>query len=294
MRHWVIFLFIACLGFSATAKAQVTVVRGTIYDGDPSQDKKTPLPFANVILEGTTIGGVTDFEGRFELKTDQKPQYLRVNLMGYRDTLVKIRPGAINDVKITLPLAAKTLGEFELKYKRYRNPALVVIDSVKTYRKQNDPFRFPSVEAEVYTKNQLDAYNLPEKMRKSKLGRVFKPFYELSYQDSRLGDTNTYYPFMLIEMVSNVYRKKGASIREIIHKFDITGVENDQLAPFMSATFQNFNFYDDNQLILGKNFIGPLSPFGSAYYKYTLEDSLMVGDMRCYQIRFEPMGLSQR
>lgn len=294
MKHWFIWLFMALIACFTTASAQVTIVRGVIYDGDPAQNKKTPLPFANVILEGTTVGDVTNLNGRFELKTDQKPQFLRVNLMGYLDTLVKIRPGTVNDVKITLAPSAKTLEEFNLKYKRYRNPALVVIDSVKTYRKQNDPFRFPSVEAVVYTKNQLDAYNLPEKMRKSKLGRVFKPFYELSYQDSRLGDTNTYYPFMLIELMSNVYRKKGASIREIIHKFDITGVENDQFAPFMSATFQNFNFYDDNQQILGKNFIGPLSPFGSAYYKYVLEDSLMIGDMRCYQIRFEPMGLTQR
>jgi hypothetical protein len=282
-------LFLLLFALPGLARSQTTVVRGMVYDGDPSVAKKTPLIGANVLLKGTQIGAITDLEGRFELKTDQKPSHVRIQMLNYADTLIKIRPGTINEVKITLPMTGISIKEFNFRYKRTRNPALVVIDSVKKYRRENDPFRFESVEATVYVKNKLDAYNLPEKIRKSKVGKIFQSFYDLGYQDTLRGDTNVYYPFMLIEMVSNIHRKRGFSIREVIHKFEITGVENDNFATMLGATFQNFNFYDDNQLILGKNFVGPLSPFGSAYYKYVLEDSLMIGNMRCYEISFRPL-----
>jgi undecaprenyl pyrophosphate phosphatase UppP len=65
-------LFLLLFALPGLARSQTTVVRGMVYDGDPSVAKKTPLIGANVLLKGTQIGAITDLEGRFELKTDQK------------------------------------------------------------------------------------------------------------------------------------------------------------------------------------------------------------------------------
>ena len=83
--HALLFLLVLCPGFLF---AQTTIVRGIVYDGDPSVAKKTPLIGANVLLKGTQIGAITDLEGRFELKTDQKPSYLRIQMLNYADTLI--------------------------------------------------------------------------------------------------------------------------------------------------------------------------------------------------------------
>lgn len=270
----------------ASLHAQVTVVKGVIFDGDPKEKRNTPMPGVNVYFGGTSIGTVTDFEGRFELKTDQKPTKLHIRFLGYQDTTLNIRPGVVNNVRLTLQ-PGLVLNEVQVVYRK-RRPALEVIDSVKKYRRENDPFRFESVESDVYTKSQFDAYNLPEKFVNGKVTRAFRPIFDLAYVGRYPGDTTKYYPFLLSEMMSKIYKKRGATKREVIHKFAMTGVENDNFAQFL-GTFQDFNFYDDNQLILGKTFVGPLNP-AVGYYAYELTDTLYIDNMRQFRITFGPKG----
>lgn len=273
--------------FLSGVSAQVTVVKGTIFDGDPSVPPHTPMPGVNVLFVSTVIGTVTDANGNFEIKTDQKPNKVHIRFIGYRDTLVTIRPGTVNNIRITLAPDVRILETIEVRYIKRKPPALEVIDSVKKYRRENDPFRFQSVESDVYTKTQFDAYNLPESFVNGKVTRAFKPIFELAYTGRYPGDTTRYYPFLLAEMMSKIYKRKNATKREVIHKFGITGIENDNFAQFIGSAFQDFNFYDDNQLILGKTFVGPLNP-AVGYYKYDLTDTLFIDNMRQFRIVFGP------
>jgi len=51
--------------------------------------------------------------------------------------------------------------------------------------------------------------------------------------------------------------------------------------------YQNINIYDNHILVFGKDFVSPISDNAFFYYKYYLEDSLFIGNTRCYQIRFK-------
>ena len=64
MRYWIV-LFLFCLGIGPAVQAQNKgVVKGRVFDLASNE----AIPFANVVVYGTTLGGATDEEGRFRLE----------------------------------------------------------------------------------------------------------------------------------------------------------------------------------------------------------------------------------
>src|SRR5690606_23691592 len=63
-----------------------TTISGTILD-----DSGQPIPGANIIITGTTIGTVTDFDGNFKLTTAQQPPFdLQVSSVGFETITERI------------------------------------------------------------------------------------------------------------------------------------------------------------------------------------------------------------
>ena len=65
--------------FTAFMQAQGTI-RGTVVDGENG----TPLPGVNVVVEGTTNGVSTDFDGVFEIQVVDNAGSLRVSYVGFK------------------------------------------------------------------------------------------------------------------------------------------------------------------------------------------------------------------
>ena len=72
-------LFAVCFLFSGSLLAQFTI-RGTVTDAETGD----PIPFANVILKGTTTGITTDFEGNYLIQAKVLTDSLLVSYLGYR------------------------------------------------------------------------------------------------------------------------------------------------------------------------------------------------------------------
>ncbi len=66
-----LFLFLVFLSIGATA--QTGSIKGRVYN----VKNNDPLPFTNIIISGTTIGSVSDFDGNF-LFTGLKPGYVKL------------------------------------------------------------------------------------------------------------------------------------------------------------------------------------------------------------------------
>jgi len=75
---------ILLIAFNLGALAQNSVLKGKITDGVNNE----PLPFVNVIVEGTTIGAVTDLDGNFRI-TGLSPGFVRIqaSFVGYKTTI---------------------------------------------------------------------------------------------------------------------------------------------------------------------------------------------------------------
>lgn len=78
MRFFIPFLFTL---LSISVWAQTGVINGRITDATTNE----AIPFANVVIQGTTIGAASDLEGNFELKNLTPGLYnVEVSFLGYR------------------------------------------------------------------------------------------------------------------------------------------------------------------------------------------------------------------
>lgn len=63
MRKKFFLLIIVCLVMGAGVMAQTSTVSGTVF----AEDNNEPIIGASVLVKGTTLGAVTDIEGKFTI-----------------------------------------------------------------------------------------------------------------------------------------------------------------------------------------------------------------------------------
>jgi len=78
-------LLIFCLFFGIATYGQ-TSINGTVKDTNGE-----PVPGANIVVVGTTVGAVTDFDGNFVLQTSEQPPFtLRITSIGYAEMTAQV------------------------------------------------------------------------------------------------------------------------------------------------------------------------------------------------------------
>jgi hypothetical protein len=110
-----IYIFIALTLLSSAIFSQNAIIRGKVYN----EVNNEPIPFANVVIQGTTTGTTTDFDGKFEIK-DLAPNLYNivVSYIGYENKLISevqvssARPAFLN---IGLTETSKQLDVVEIK-----------------------------------------------------------------------------------------------------------------------------------------------------------------------------------
>lgn len=85
---------------SGAGLAQVSAASKPISGKVISEENGEPLPGVNVVVEGTTIGTVTDADGNFSLKTTNENQLLVVSFIGLETQEVNIEGKDKIDIKL--------------------------------------------------------------------------------------------------------------------------------------------------------------------------------------------------
>ena len=91
--------FLSCLVTFAQNKS----IQGQV------RDSQGPLPGVTVLIEGTTNGTITDFDGNFSIMAPAKAS-LKFSFIGYEDQVLP----AVNGMTVTLVDASEQLGEIEV------------------------------------------------------------------------------------------------------------------------------------------------------------------------------------
>jgi outer membrane receptor protein involved in Fe transport len=87
MKHWIfLFVLMAASALAGSAVAQ-EMLRGRVIDAELGE----PIFSANVIIEGTTNGVTTDFDGQFLLPVSAFPVKLQVSFIGYSMQTVTVQ-----------------------------------------------------------------------------------------------------------------------------------------------------------------------------------------------------------
>jgi len=278
-----IFLFI-CL-FCPLSLLSQTTIKGRVTDGATGE----ALPYVNIILEGTGEGTVTNFDGVFQLQTNKAIDSLKASYIGYVSTVAYFKRNQVNTLDIALYPDDNMLGVVVVT--GGINPALRIVKNAQKNRSEYNIDKLQYYEYESYNKVQLAVDNISDKFRERKIFKAMAPLFD-TISVLTPDSTVPVLPVFISESLSDYYyRKLPRRTREEIKASRVNGVgvgDDSYVSQLLGATFQQYNFYDNNLYILDKDFISPISVQAMSYYGYMLVDSMYIGKDFCYQIQVFP------
>ncbi len=293
-----IFLLLA-LSASKDAISQVsgkTVIKGSVFDAKTG----VPLTGANVFLEKSTIGTITDREGKYIIETSVPTDNIVFSFIGYQSESHSISKGITQTLNISLKLSSITLDEVVVnpgksKYKNKNNPAVDLIKKVIDNKVVNRKENYDYLEYKKYEKIQFALSNITEKLKKGNLFGKFRFVFDNLDTTKRIG--NNVLPLYIKEAISDhYYRKDPESTKEIVRAEKTTNLDeyldNKGVTSNLNYLYQNINIYDNNILFLTNNFISPVADNAPLFYKYYILDTISVDKIKCIKLFFEPRNKS--
>ena len=257
-----------------------TIVTGRVFDLVTGE----AIPFAIVTLKGTSVGTSTDFDGNYRIETKIKADSVQVAYTGYVSKTFSVKVGETQVINAGLEVFTLE----EVLVKPGENPAHKIIKRVIANKERNDKKKLKAYEYEVYNKIEFDLNNIPKSLKEKKVMKPIKFIFE-NVDSSNSNGEKPFLPIFMIENLSQFYWRDNPKLKkEIILASRVTGIENSSVSQVMGDMYQNINVYDNNILVFGKEFVSPVSDNAIFYYKFYLEDSLFIGNTRCYHIRFKP------
>ena len=285
------FLFL-CLSYSGFAQRQpisdgsTFVVSGTVTDARTG----VPVPFAGVALKGRKTGVTANEQGQFMLRVQILSDSLLVSSLGFTTKTVALDPSVRVQV-IVVALLSAGMSLQEVMIKSGENPAYRVLRQLRQNVAQNDRSRIDSYEHDSYAKTEIALSHVTDKMRRNPLLRRVA---EAMTRFDTLIDDNGHQllPVFVSESVSTFYhRQTPQRNREDIRKTRVQGVgiaDPNFVAQFVGGNSLSYNFYDNYQPFLGKDFASPMGENWKNWYEYFIADTVWVGNHVCYEIQFDP------
>ncbi|MEO5601896.1 MAG: DUF5686 family protein [Cyclobacteriaceae bacterium] len=262
-----------------------TVVKGKVTDAQSGD----PIPFANIIFKGTSIGTTTDFDGNFSLRPTTSVDSLVVSYIGYTTRTKKVAEGVTQVLNFQLEEVTTSLKE--IVFLAGENPAFEILRNVVRNKIDNDKRKLTAYEYDSYTKIEVDVDNMTDKFRKRK---VIKKITQVLDSVERIAgeDGNPILPIFISESVSKFYYRTDPQLKlENILKSKINGIgiqDGTLVTQFVGSSFQEYNFYQNWLNIVSKDFVSPIADGWRLYYNYDLTDSVYIGDYFCYRLDFSP------
>jgi hypothetical protein len=229
---------------SITISSAQLIVKGKISDKQSAE----PLPAANIQIENTLSGTISNEDGYFAIEIDKFPAVLLCSYIGYKSARVTI-PNAQTtqiDIKLT-PIILK--GETIIV--TAEDPAMQIMREVikrkKIWRKNLSTYK-----AEAYTRLVLA-------------------------NDSGI--------VSISETVSDAYWDIEKGTREVVKSRRET---KNISGKFLVGASGIPNFYDDDIEINGNQIIGVTNPMALKYYKFKLTGKRKIDDKTVFDIKVIP------
>ena len=116
-----LFSFVFFAGFSQVK------ISGVVKD-----ENNQSIPFTNIVFVGSSIGTVSDENGKFYLESNITYTQIEVSFMGYESKIIPVKSRDFNLI-ITLEEAASQLEQvfiYSGKVKKKGNPAIAILEKI--------------------------------------------------------------------------------------------------------------------------------------------------------------------
>ncbi|WP_074409599.1 MULTISPECIES: DUF5686 and carboxypeptidase-like regulatory domain-containing protein [Aquimarina] len=284
MRHLILGILFTLL--SCTFLYSQTKIGGQVYDSN-----KQPVPFANIVFANSTIGTITDENGRFYMESDNNYSNVKVSFIGFKTKTIKLTKRVTYKMEIILEEEAAALDEvviYKGKTSKKNNPAIDILRKIWKNRRENGVKKFKQYTYDKYEKLEFDLNTIDSALVNS---RIFNGM-EFIFDDvdtSRITG-KTYLPIFLNEALSKVYGDNLINEeKEVLAGNKNAGFSDNQtLIAFVKDLYSDYDVYENYLKFFDKSFTSPLSRTGISVYNYVLTDSAYIDNKWCYNIIYYP------
>ena len=280
-------LFLILFLFSATISALAqTKVSGHVYDAS-----KNPIPFANVVFKGSSVGVITNEEGTFYLEDENNWDVLKVSFIGFETKEIKLEKKVNYDLEIILEEQAAALDEVVIvsgKQPKKNNPAIDILRKIWANKRSNGLKQYKQYQYDKYEKVEFDLNTIDSALIDSKLFKGMEFVFDQVDTSSVTG--KTYLPMFINEAASEVYGDNVINEkREILKGNKNSGFSNNQvIIDFVDDLYSDYDVYNNYLKFFDKSFVSPISRTGIQTYNYVLSDSTFIDNKWCYNIIYYP------
>lgn len=272
--------------FSFISALAQTKVSGQVFDAS-----NNPVPFANVIFKGSSVGVITNEAGTFYIEDENNWDVLKISFIGFETQEIQLEKRVTYQLKVTLQEAAAALDEVVIvsgKQPKKNNPAIDILRKIWTNKRSNGLKQYKQYQYDKYEKVEFDLNTIDSSLIESKLFKGME--FVFDQVDTSKVTGKTYLPMFINEAASKVYGDNVINEkREILKGNKNSGFSNNQvIIDFVDDLYSDYDVYDNYLKFFDKSFVSPISRTGIQTYNYVLSDSAYIDNKWCYNIIYYP------
>lgn len=278
------------------AQQTTTAVQGRVRDAETNE----PIPFVQIVFEGTTIGTETDMDGRFSISNTQGLTKLQFRMMGYEAQTFKAVQGKTKKrVTVKMVPRGKTLQAVEItakkgnsKYSRKHNPAVELVKKVIAHKEENRLEHVDQYHRQVYERLSMSLDDFNPDFEGKRIWRKLN-FLEKYIDETEFDATPILCVSMREALAEESYRKDPSLKRRLVKGKRMEGLdevmEDEGMDANIQAMFTPVDIYDGDIELMLNHFTSPLSPvLAVTFYKYYITDTTFVDGQKCVELSFVP------
>ena len=279
-------LTIALLFIGISSLFSQTKVSGYVFD-----EYNQTVAFANVLFKGSTIGTISDENGKFYLESDKTWDTLQVSFIGYKTLNIPLENKINYDLKLTLKEEASQLSQVIIttgNQPKKNNPAIDILRKIWEHKRNNGLKKVDQYQYDKYEKVEFDINTIDSSLIKSKLFRGME--FVFNQVDTSSVTGKTYLPIFINEAASKVYGDNTIKKEKTVLKGNKNSgfSDNQIIIDFVADLYPDFDIYDNYLKFFDKSFVSPLSRTGINTYSYILADSAYIDNKWCFNIIYYP------
>ncbi len=277
----ILFFFFVVLSVNAQTK-----VSGQVFDAS-----NNPVPFANVVFKGSSVGVITNEEGTFYIEDENTWDVLKISFIGFQTQEIQLKKRVTYELKVTLEEEAAALDEVVIvsgKQPKKNNPAIDILRKIWANKRSNGLKQYKQYQYDKYEKVEFDLNTIDSSLINSKLFKGME--FVFDQVDTSRVTGKTYLPMFINEAASEVYGDNVINEkREILKGNKNSGFSNNQIIiDFVDDLYSDYDVYNNYLKFFDKSFVSPISRTGIQTYNYVLSDSTYIDNKWCYNIIYYP------
>jgi len=263
------------------------------------------LAFVNIVINNSNIGGTTDIDGKFNLRSSKPVETIRLSYVGYESREVTIGSRTRD---LLIQMSQKDIDLQEVEILPGINPAHRIIRNVVDHRDINDPekvntFSYTAYDKTVFTvdldttlKNDFSALvdtSMMQNVKGMEVGFSISP--DSVKMDSAMKDSATRLIQKLISnqylfLMENVTKRKFMAPDKNYNKVIATKMSGfkDPILVFLATQIQSFSFYKPFISIMMKDYVNPIGSGSFSKYFFKIEDTTYSEKDTVYILSFRP------